>query len=465
MMMDANRSTALIEQTPRPMRPYAEELAAHPVWRENLTASGAAPLLSRDGQNIGLIQLADKIEGDFTEEDEAILAQLTQLASVALQNTTLFKDVLELNAGLERKVEERASELASKEALYRTLTERAPQIISYMAPDGKMLYLNKAWHDLVGGEPGGWLGDRWREALHPEGIAAVNSNWAQAVATQGRHEGERRFLGKSGAYHTMHYIASPVFDHDGRVIYWVGGDADIATLKQVEEALRFSNNELEAFSYSVSHDLCSPLAVIDGYSRAILQKYGEQMDRDSLGYLERIRVRTVEMAQMIEELLGLARVMRSAVRYERFDLGAIAARVIEDYRAREPQRNVEIKIQPDIMVRGDPRLLSLVLDNLIGNAWKFTSKKEAARISIGGMIGPDKQTEYFVADNGAGFNMAYSDKLFGTFQRPHSAADFPSTGVGLATVQRIISRHGGQVWAKSAQEQGATFCFTLGEPW
>ncbi|MCS6766740.1 MAG: ATP-binding protein [Candidatus Protistobacter heckmanni] len=242
----------------------------------------------------------------------------------------------------------------------------------------------------------------------------------------------------------------------------MGVDAEVTELKNTEEALRLSNRELEAFSYSVSHDLRSPLAVIDGFSRAVLQKYGDKMDPESRSYLDRVRARTIEMAQLIEDLLSLARVMRTEIRYETVDLALSARRVIEDCRNRDPQRQVEVDIQEPLVVRGDQRLLVLVLENLIGNAWKFTSKLPVAHISVGSLAGPDRQTVYFIKDDGAGFDMAYSDKLFGTFQRLHAVTDFPGSGVGLATMQSIISRHGGRVWAESKLGQGATFFFVLG---
>jgi len=224
--------------------------------------------------------------------------------------------------------------------------------------------------------------------------------------------------------------------------------------------LEVTNKELEAFSYSVSHDLRAPLRSIDGFSLALLEDYGDQLDADGQDYLQRVRSATQRMSQLIDDLLSLARVTRSALNYESVDLSACAGSIADELQRAQPDRQAEYLIAPDLIARGDGRLLRVMLENLLGNAWKFTVKRQCATIEFGA-IPIDGQVAYFVRDNGAGFDMAYADKLFGAFQRLHAMSEFPGTGVGLATVQRIIHRHGGRVWAESAVEQGATFYFTL----
>jgi len=224
--------------------------------------------------------------------------------------------------------------------------------------------------------------------------------------------------------------------------------------------LEVVNKELEAFSYSVSHDLRAPLRSIDGFSSALMEDYADKLDEQANTHLRRIRAATGRMAQLIDDLLKLALVTRSEMHTEAVDLSALANVILAECRKGEPLREVECVVQEHVVGHGDPHLLRSVLENLLGNAWKFTSKKQQAKIEFA-MADQDGQPVYFVRDNGAGFDMTYAEKLFGAFQRLHAAADFPGTGVGLATVQRIIRRHGGRVSAQGAEGRGATFSFTL----
>jgi light-regulated signal transduction histidine kinase (bacteriophytochrome) len=224
--------------------------------------------------------------------------------------------------------------------------------------------------------------------------------------------------------------------------------------------LEVANKELEAFSYSVSHDLRAPLRSIDGFSLALMEDYADKLDDQANSHLRRIRAATQRMAQLIDDLLKLARVSRSEMRKEAVDLSALADGILDECRKTQPNRQVECVVQNHMVGHGDQRLLHLVLENLLGNAWKFTSKTPQAKIEFA-VTDLDGEEVYFVRDNGAGFDMAYSEKLFGAFQRLHAAADFPGIGVGLATVQRIVHRHGGRVSADGAEGKGATFSFTL----
>lgn len=221
------------------------------------------------------------------------------------------------------------------------------------------------------------------------------------------------------------------------------------------------NHELEAFSYSVAHDLRSPLRAIDGFSRTLLEEHAGQLNQQGLAYLERIMAADRRMGQIIDDLLSLSRLNRSDIFYETVDLSAIARDILVDLNQRHPERKVEVVIASGLVVKADRRLISILLENLLGNAWKFTAKTEYARIELGAETG--KARTFFVRDNGAGFDMAYADKLFGAFQRLHTEGEFPGTGIGLATVKRIIHRHNGEVWATGEVNQGATFYFTLPE--
>lgn len=234
-------------------------------------------------------------------------------------------------------------------------------------------------------------------------------------------------------------------------------------LRQAILELKAVNKELEAFSYSVSHDLRAPLRSIDGFSQALLEDCQDQLDTTGQDYLRRIRSATQRMGRLIDDLLTLARVTRSEMRREQVDLSRIASRLCTDLQQGQPERQVEWVIQPGLSAQGDAHLLDVVLENLLNNAWKFTSKHLQSRIEFGMIFQENGIPIYFVRDDGAGFDMAYADKLFGPFQRLHGMHDFPGNGIGLATVQRIVHRHGGRVWAKGVVEGGATFYFTLAE--
>jgi light-regulated signal transduction histidine kinase (bacteriophytochrome) len=226
--------------------------------------------------------------------------------------------------------------------------------------------------------------------------------------------------------------------------------------------LQAANKELEAFSYSVSHDLRAPLRHINGFSQALLEDYAEQLDATAKNYLQEVRGASQEMAQLIDDVLQLARVTRSEMRNEVVDLSEVARSVVAELWKRDAGRAAAVRIEEGLSVRGDKRLLRIMLGNLLGNAWKFSSKQERPEIAFG-RGQEDGETFYFVRDNGAGFDMAFADKLFGAFQRLHTADEFEGTGIGLATVQRIVNRHGGRVWAEGAVSKGATFYFTLPE--
>ncbi len=242
---------------------------------------------------------------------------------------------------------------------------------------------------------------------------------------------------------------------------------DITSRKEGEERLRSyatqleaANKELEAFSYSVSHDLRAPLRSLDGFSQALLEDYHDRLDDTGRDFLQRVRAASQRMGTLIDDLLSLSRVTRGDLQVEKVDLSALATALAAELQRSDPQRDVRFAIAPDLVARGDPGLMRLVLQNLLGNAWKFTGKRSPAHVEVGSMA-HDGGRAFFVQDDGAGFDMAYAAKLFGAFQRLHASDEFPGSGIGLATVQRIIHRHGGQVWAEGTPGRGATFYFTL----
>ncbi|MFZ2948086.1 MAG: PAS domain S-box protein, partial [Desulfuromonadaceae bacterium] len=225
--------------------------------------------------------------------------------------------------------------------------------------------------------------------------------------------------------------------------------------------LELANKELEAFTYSVSHDLRAPLRAIDGFSEALLEEYEDKLDAEGKTYLRYLQEGSHEMSDLIDGLLSLSRSARGELSVEQVDLSTMTNAVAEELRKAEPKGRITVNIAPHVEVFADPRLLKVVMENLLGNAWKYTSKCTDARIEFG-VEEQEGETVYFVRDNGAGFDMAYADKLFLPFHRLHKTDEFPGIGIGLATVQRIIHRHGGRIWAESAVGEGATLYFTLG---
>jgi PAS domain S-box-containing protein len=313
-----------------------------------------------------------------------------------------------------------------------------------------------------------------RAAWEPEKLLA-------RAAAVGRFEDEGWRIRKDGSRFWANTVFTPIHDESQRLWGFAKITRDLTERKHAEEEiarlnadlerrvrartgeLEAANAELEAFSYSVSHDLRAPLRAIDGFSHALVEDCAERLEPSAVDYLRRIVAATRRMSDLIDGLLDLSRVSRAEMRWQEVDLSAMAREVAEGLQRSQPERRVEWDIAEALAARGDPRLLRVVLDNLIGNAWKFTGGKETARIQIG--LRPNGEGRvYFVADDGAGFDMAYAGKLFGAFQRLHADREFEGTGIGLATVRRAISRHGGRIWAEAAEGRGATFLFTLGSP-
>jgi PAS domain S-box-containing protein len=265
----------------------------------------------------------------------------------------------------------------------------------------------------------------------------------------------------------LHTKKVPILDEHGNPKFLLGISEDISDLKQAREQLARSqeeaqalNRELEAFSYSVAHDLRAPLRSMDGFSQAILDDYSDKLDDEGRKYLGYIRESAQHMAQLIDDILTLSRVSRSNVAIQKVDLSLLARRSLDRLQKSAPERSADITISEGLLADADPRLVGVLLDNLLGNAWKFTKNRPLTQVEVGQLQGEGQRT-FFVRDNGAGFDMSYADKLFGPFQRLHSSREFEGTGIGLATVQRIINKHAGTIWAQSAVDQGATFFFTL----
>jgi PAS domain S-box-containing protein len=381
-----------------------------------------------------------------------------------------------LGAAVQRQAME--EELRGSEARYRAVIEQATDGIYLLDADTKrVVESNPAFQRMLGYTDGELEGmevydfvDLPRESMDAR-IRTVLESGRRIVA-------EREYLRRDGSPVDVE-VGVSVISLEGRdVICTIV--RDVTERKRAQERLRqlneeleervrrrttqleAANRELEAFSYSVSHDLKAPLRAIDGFSQILLEDYSGELDEEGRGYLRRVRDAGSRMALLIEDLLTLSKVTRADMRRERVDLSALAREVAAEIGHSQPEREVAVEIEDGLFAEGDARLLRVMLENLLGNAWKFTSREAEARVWFGASTLGGTPV-YFVEDNGVGFDVAYADKLFGAFQRLHGESEFEGTGVGLSTVQRIVYRHGGRIWAEGAVGKGATFYFTLSD--
>ena len=318
----------------------------------------------------------------------------------------------------------------------------------------------------------------WQSVHDPETLPKVMVRWKDAINTGKPFDMEFPLRGADGQFRTFLTRVQPLKNSAGQVLQWFGTNTDVDELKQAEENVRLlnaalevrvqertaqivaANKELEAFSYSVSHDLRAPLRAVDGFSQVVLEDYGPQLPEECRQNLQTIRNGAQKMGELIDDLLTFSRLNRLPLSKQAVDTGKLVRGVLDDLNGQREGRRIDLRIADLPACQAEPALLKQVWVNLLSNALKYTGKREAAIVEIGCAMEKGRNV-YFVRDNGAGFDMKYAHKLFGVFQRLHRAEDFEGTGVGLAIVQRVIHRHGGQIWAESAVNCGATFYFTL----
>jgi PAS domain S-box-containing protein len=421
------------------------------------------------------------VERDFLRRDGTRVAVIVGAANFEGSSAQGVAYILDVS---DRKRFE--LQLLDSETKFRKLNDLIPQLIWMCEGDGNAIHFNRRWFDYTGLDLAQSQGWGWKQAIHPDDQERTVDAWNEALRTGNVYKLEYQLRRADGAYRWHLVEGLPLQGPDGGIQYWFGSCTDIHDQKLAEEtlkrgqefletevakrtsalqdanaALKASNQELEAFCYSVSHDLRAPLRGIDGFSQALVEDYGDVIDATGKEYLKYVRDGVQQMGRLIDDLLNLSRLTRAELRKQNVDLTALAQRTVERLRRAEPGRDVEFRAEPESTAVADPGLVAIVLDNLLANAWKFTARKPHAEIVFGRGPEKDGQPTFYVRDNGVGFNMAYYNKLFGAFQRLHSVREYAGTGIGLATVRRIVHRHGGRVWAESEPDKGAVFWFTL----
>jgi len=447
------------------------------------------------GPIFGLTRLAERVsrEVDYSaravkqsDDEVGVLADAfnNMLSQIERQNDALNR----ARDQLEQRVEERTHELAEEveirrraeervrenEERFRTLVESAPDAVITIDSAGRIALVNSQAEKLFGYGRDELLGQRVAKLVPPE---YQNMDWGRDFGMTdelGNEFGrELEGLSKSGKRVAIEVRLSPIHTREGRLVLAL--ISDIGARKDAERAIKALNiqlgekvteltavnNELEAFSYSVSHDLRAPLRGIDGFSQSLLEDYADRLDPTAKSYLDRICAAAQRMGMLIDDLLNLSRITRASLVRGTVDLSALVEAILTQLATGDRARAVRVRIEPGVVANVDARLVRIALENLLSNAWKFTRHTLDAVIEFG-MLEQQGNAVYFIRDNGAGFNMDYAGKLFEAFQRLHTEREYEGTGIGLAIVQRVIQRHGGRIWAEGSTGQGATFYFTMG---
>lgn len=369
------------------------------------------------------------------------------------------------------KSREAEQAIRESEERFRNMADAAPVMVWTSNRAREHDYFNKGWLEFTGRSVEQELGNGWQSGVHPDDLEFVRKTYDNSFELRKPFDIQFRLRRHDGEYRWLRDRGTPRIAADGTVLGFIGSALDVTDIRQAQAELESrvlartaelaeTNRELEAFTYSVSHDLRAPLRHINAYTQILEEDYGQKMEEGARKYLERIRTGAKNMGLLVDDLLNLARVGRQELAFQEINLDQLVQSVIQDIKPETANRQIEWTVHPLGDAECDPGLMKQVFANLVSNAVKYSRDRTPARIEIGRME-QDKKTVYFVRDNGVGFNMKYASKLFGVFQRLHRAEEFEGTGVGLATVERIIRKHGGRIWAEAELDKGATFYFTL----
>jgi len=456
---------------------------------ERLTGKSANEVLGQElsilfpkgSRNESLRKIGKTLSGEHWESVEVPILRKDGSVRIVLWNSaniygtdgkTLVATIAQGQDISERKIAEDA--LWSTRNYLENLLDYANAPVIVWDPSFRITRFNHAFERLTGFWADEVIGKELMMLFPEKTRASSLEKINDTLAGRYWESVEIPVLRKDGSVKVALWNSANVYAEDGKTLFaTIAQGQDITHRKIAEDRmlllneslerqtleLEAVNKELEAFNYSVSHDLRAPLRALDGYSQMLLEDYGEKLDKEGKEHLRQVREASQRMGQLIDDLLDLSRVTRNKMDWERVNLSLVARAVVRDLQSASPERKVEVGIADDLIMQGDPRLLRIVMENLLGNAWKFTGKTDHPKIEFATMM-KDGQRVFYVRDNGAGFDMSHAEKLFNPFQRLHSVAEFPGLGIGLATAMRIISRHGGHIWAEGKLAQGATFYFT-----
>jgi PAS domain S-box-containing protein len=455
--------------------------AAHPdyarlaCWQSHPAAASLVLPISRHGRLLGALYL-ERAQGEWPDSSLAELAPLLIQVATALENALLYAE-LEQQIGEKTRAEKVARE---GERRWRGFLEHAHMAVVSLDLEGHIQYVNPFLKEMMGLSEDELIGKDWTKLLLAPQYREkpTHETLLKELYEHGHFNGLVKLRTKNGEDRTIAWSNSLLRDPDGRPIGSIGIGSDMTDQRKAERALlqlnaelelrvtqrtselAAANRELDSFAYSISHDLRAPLRSIDGFSQALWEDYQAQLDETAQDYIQRVRAATKRMGGMIDAVLNMSRQTRGEIVMDEVDLSDIAGEVIEELAQRTPERSVHVTIQPNMTAQGASRLIRIVLENLLGNAWKYTVSTPHAAIQFSVTV-QDNVPIYRISDNGPGFDMAYASKLFTAFQRLYSGNDVEGHGIGLATVQRIIHRHGGKIWAESEPGSGASFFFTL----
>ena len=465
------------------------EFLSHGRWEGELiqrTKDGKALILlsrwtlerDRAGKPMSVLE----INYDITARKhvEEALQRMNEELEMRVQERTAR--LARTNEALQEEIRDRQSiesALRKTKEMYSLLAENIPELVWMAQEDGYVEYCNRRWYEYTGTNPNVPLGRGWENVIHPTDMKPTIDTWAQAITKGIPYEFQCRLRRSDGAYRWHIIRAVPWHDSDGKILRWFGTCTDIDEQKLSENKIRqFSeeleqrvarrteeltkvNRELEAFTYSVSHDLRAPVRHIDGFIKMLLEETAQSLEGRDKRHLEQISDASRLMSLMIDDLLAFSRLGKAQLATTIVQPGTIVADIIRSMEAETKGRKIQWTLKSLPQVKADPNLLKLVLTNLISNAIKYTAPKRTADLEIGSCPKKDLEEIIYVKDNGVGFDMAYVNRLFGVFQRLHPEDQFEGVGIGLANARRIIEKHGGKIWAESTIGEGATFYFSL----